>query len=110
MSWITLDDEIGAILHALTNVEVSGPLNATAPTPVTNAELTATLGRVLKRPTFLPTPVPAVKLVYGGELVQALLLEGQRVLPAKLEATGYSFSRPDLAYALRLMLSQPVTT
>ena len=110
MSWIALDDEIGAILHALTNAEVSGPLNATAPTPVTNAELTATLGRVLKRPTFLPTPVPAVKLVYGGELVQELLLEGQRVLPAKLEATGYSFSRPDLAYALRLMLSQPVTT
>ena len=79
MSWIALDDEIGAILHAITHPEISGPLNATAPTPVTNAEFTATLGRVLKRPTKLPTPVPALKLVYGSELVQHLLLEGQRV-------------------------------
>ncbi len=107
MSWIAIEDEIGAILHALTHPEIAGALNATAPTPVTNAELTATLGRVLKRPTMLPTPVPALKLVYGSELVQHLLLEGQRVLPARLEASGYSFARPDLAYALRVTLSQP---
>lgn len=109
LSWIALDDEIGAILHAITHPEISGPLNATAPTPATNAEFTATLGRVLKRPTKLPTPVAALKLVYGSELVQHLLLEGQRVTPARLEATGYSFARPDLAYALRLILSQPVS-
>ena len=109
LSWIAIDDEIGAILHAITHPEISGPLNASAPTPATNAEFTATLGRVLKRPTMLPTPVPALKLVYGSELVQHLLLEGQRVLPARLEATGYSFARPDLAYALRLILSQPVS-
>jgi hypothetical protein len=108
LSWIALDDEIGAILHAIEHSEISGPLNATAPTPATNAELTATLGRVLKRPTRIPTPVPALKLVYGSELVQHLLLEGQRVLPARLEETGYSFGRPDLAYALRVILGQPV--
>lgn len=110
MSWIALDDEIGAILHALTHAEISGPLNATAPSPATNAEFTETLGRVLKRPTVFPTPVPALKLAYGTELVRHLLLEGQRVMPARLEATGYSFGRPDLAYALRLILSQPVTS
>jgi hypothetical protein len=109
MSWVALDDEIGAIVHALTNAEVSGPLNATAPTPVTNEEFTATLGRVLKRPTRIPTPVLPLKAVYGSELVQHLLLEGQRVLPARLEATGYSFARPDLAFALRTMLGKPAT-
>lgn len=109
LSWIAIDDEIGAILHAISHPEISGPLNATAPAPATNAEFTATLGRVLKRPTLLPTPVPALRLMYGSELVQHLLLEGQRVLPARLEATGYSFARPDLAYALRLILSQPVS-
>jgi uncharacterized protein len=105
MSWIALDDEVGAIVHALTNPAVSGALNATAPTPATNSELTSTLGRVLKRPAVLPTPVPILKLVYGSELVQHLLLEGQRVLPRQLEATGYSFRHADLAYALRIILS-----
>lgn len=109
MSWVALDDEIGAIVHAITNAQLSGPVNATAPTPVTNSELTATLGRVLKRPTKLPTPVPALKLVYGSELVQHLLLEGQRVMPQRLEASGYEFARPDLAFALRTMLGKPAT-
>jgi uncharacterized protein (TIGR01777 family) len=109
MSWIAIDDEVGAILHALTHVDLAGPVNATAPTPVTNAEFTATLGRVLKRPTVIPTPVPALKLVYGAELVQTLLVEGQRVLPERLEESGYTFLRPDLAFALRAMLGRPAT-
>jgi uncharacterized protein (TIGR01777 family) len=108
-SWIALDDEVRAIVHAITTTTLSGPVNATAPTPVTNAELTATLGRVLKRPTKLPTPVPALKLVYGRELVQQLLLDGQRVMPAKLEASGFEFARPDLAFTLRAILGRPAT-
>jgi uncharacterized protein (TIGR01777 family) len=110
MSWIALDDEVGAIIHALTHVDLAGPVNLTAPTPVTNAELTATLGRVLKRPTFLPTPTPALELVYGPELVRHLLLDGQRVLPERLEESGYTFERPDLAFALRAILGVPATT
>jgi hypothetical protein len=110
LSWIALDDEVGAILHALTHVDLAGPVNATAPTPVTNAQFTATLGRVLKRPTILPTPVPALKVVYGAELVQHLLLEGQRVVPERLEESGYTFERPDLAFALRAILGVPATS
>jgi uncharacterized protein (TIGR01777 family) len=104
MSWIGLADEIGAIVHAITTPEVSGPLNATAPTPVTNAEFTAALGHVVKRPTLLPTPVPALKLVYGSELVDLLLVGGQRVVPDKLEASGYEFTQPDLELALKANL------
>ncbi len=104
MSWIALEDEVAAILHSVTHPDVDGPLNATAPTPATNAELTAALGHVLKRPTLLPTPVPALKLLYGGELVDALLLGGQRVVPDRLQATGFEFSRPDLEGALRTAL------
>jgi uncharacterized protein len=107
MSWIALDDEVGAIIHALTHVDLAGPVNLTAPTPVTNQEFTATLGRVLKRPTKLPTPVPAVQLVFGAELVRQLLLDGQRVLPERLEESGYTFERPDLAFALRAILGIP---
>ena len=104
MSWIGLADEVGAIVHTITTSELSGPVNATAPTPVTNSEFTAALGHVLKRPTLLPTPVPALKLRYGSELVDHLLVEGQRVVPDRLEATGYEFVQPDLDGALRANL------
>lgn len=100
MSWIGLADELGAILHAITTPAVSGPMNATAPTPVTNAEFTAALGHVVHRPTLIPTPVPALKLVYGSELVDHLLVGGQRVVPDQLQATGYEFSQPNLEDAL----------
>jgi uncharacterized protein (TIGR01777 family) len=105
MSWIAIDDELAAILHAITTPEISGPLNSTAPTPATNAELTAALGHVVKRPTLLPTPVPALKLLYGSELVDALLLGGQRVVPDRLEATGFTFVHPDLEGALHAALA-----
>jgi len=104
MSWIGLADELGAILHAIATPELAGPLNATAPTPVTNAEFTAALGHALKRPTLIPTPVPALKLVYGSELVDHLLVEGQRVVPDRLQATGYEFAQPDLELALKANL------
>ena len=106
MSWIAIDDEVGAIRHLLT-ADVAGPVNLTAPNPATNAEFTAALGGALHRPTKLPTPMFPLKVVYGGELVQSLLLDGQRVLPAALEASGYEFALPDLDGALRAVLAAP---
>ncbi len=100
MSWISIDDEVGAILHAIDTSSVRGPLNATAPNPVTNREFTKTLGHALHRPTLLPTPLAPLKLLYGRELVQNLLVDGQRVMPAQLLATGYEFQHPELAAAL----------
>lgn len=106
MSWIHIDDEVGAILHVITHPELSGPVNVTAPVPVTNAELTAALGHVLKRPTLLPTPLPALRLVYGSELVHLLLEVGQRAVPDRLEGSGYGFEQPDLDAALRAALGR----
>jgi NAD dependent epimerase/dehydratase family enzyme len=79
---------------------VSGPLNLTAPTPVTNAELARTLGRVLSRPSFVPAPAFAIRLALG-ELADALILGGQRVLPARVQALGYEFTHETLEAALR---------
>lgn len=104
-SWISLEDEVGAIVHLLT-AEVAGPVNLTAPTPVTASEFTATLARVLKRPAFLPIPSFGPKLLLGSELVEALLLTGQRVVPAALERSGYRFAHPALEGALRAILSR----
>ena len=73
MSWIAIDDEVTAIRHVLTTASIDGPVNLTAPNPVTNAEYTATLGRVLHRPTVIPTPMFGLKAVYGAELVDTLL-------------------------------------
>jgi uncharacterized protein (TIGR01777 family) len=104
LSWIALDDEVAAILHALQQETLRGPANLTAPTPVTNAEFTSNLGRVLRRPTVLPTPVPALRALYGSELVETLLLGGQRVRPEALEMSGFSFAHPTLEDALRAAL------
>ena len=101
MSWISIDDEVRAILHALTHGQVAGPVNLTGPDPVTNDEFTKTLGRVVHRPTLIPTPLFPLRARYGGELVRHLLVEGQRVLPNRLEATGYAFEHPTLEDALR---------
>jgi uncharacterized protein (TIGR01777 family) len=106
MSWVHIDDEVGAILHAITHPVLSGPVNVTAPVPVTNAEMTAALGRVLKRPTFLPTPLPAIRLVYGSELVHLLLEIGQRAVPDRLTGSGFVFTQPDLDGALRAALGR----
>ncbi|MEY2568173.1 MAG: uncharacterized protein QOE35_2702 [Actinomycetota bacterium] len=104
-SWITIDDEIEAILHCLTNPSVSGAVNATAPEPVTNEEFARTLGRVLHRPAALPVPRFALAARLGGEAADVMLLAGQRVLPAKLEATGFTFRHRTLEQGLRAMLS-----
>ena len=104
-SWISIDDEVGAIEHLLT-ANVSGAVNLTAPNPVTNAEFTSTLARVVKRPAFLPIPPFAPKAILGGELADALLFTGQRVLPAALNASGYQFVHPTLEVALRALLNK----
>ncbi|MEP7046198.1 MAG: TIGR01777 family oxidoreductase [Ilumatobacteraceae bacterium] len=102
-SWIAIDDEVGAISHLLTS-EVCGAVNLTAPNPVTNSELTTTLAKVLHRPAFIPIPMFAPKLLLGGELVDTLLLGGQRVLPTVLMRSGYEFKHTTLDGALRDVL------
>jgi uncharacterized protein (TIGR01777 family) len=104
-SWISIDDEIGAIEHLLT-ANVSGAVNLTAPNPVTNAEFTKVLASVLKRPAIVPVPTFAPKLLLGGELADALLFTGQRVIPAALNASGYNFKHTTLESAFRSLLSK----
>ena len=103
MSWIALDDVVGAIGHSLTDETLNGPVNIVAPNPVTNAEFTRTLGRALSRPTFFPMPAFGARLVFG-EMADALLLASQRVQPLKLKAAGYEFKYPQLASALAHVL------
>jgi uncharacterized protein len=104
-SWVALDDVVGAILHALTNDSVKGAVNVGSPNPLTNAEYTRVLGRVLNRPTFFPLPAPAARLVLG-EVADALLLASQRMEPAKLKETSYEFRYPELEGALRHLLGR----
>lgn len=105
MSWIALDDVIGAIRHALATDALRGPVNAVAPAPVTNAEFTRILGRVLERPTLVPLPAFAARLALG-EMADELLLTSQRVVPARLETSGYRFRYPTLDAALRAVLGR----
>lgn len=103
MSWITLDDAVGAISRALTDESLRGPVNTVAPQPVTNREFVKTLGRVLHRPAVFPLPAFAARLALG-EMADALLLSSQRVEPAKLVASGYRFHFPELHGALQHLL------
>lgn len=103
-SWISLPDEVGSILHLL-DADVSGPVNLTAPEPVTNAAFARTLGRALHRPAILPIPSFGPKLVFGTELVESLLLSSARVLPRRLTDSGYAFRHPTLDQALAELLA-----
>ncbi len=105
MSWIAIDDAIGAILHALSAGSLMGAVNAVAPVPVTNAEFTRVLARVLSRPAVAPMPAFAARLAFG-ELADALLLSSQRVMPTRLQASGYRFQHPELAGALRYLVGR----
>ncbi len=107
LSWIALDDHVGALLHLLTDESVHGAANLTAPNPATNAEFTRALGAAVHRPTLLPTPLFPLKAVYGAELVEHLLVKGQRVLPRVLEQSGYEFAYPQLDDAMRAVLAAP---
>ena len=97
--WIHADDVVGGILFCLDTPGAAGPVNLTAPAPVTNAELSKTLGRVLGRPAVAPVPALAVKALYGE--MATIVTTGARVVPARLEELGYAFRRPDLERALR---------
>ncbi|HTU25020.1 MAG TPA: TIGR01777 family oxidoreductase [Pirellulales bacterium] len=105
MSWIDLDDVVGAIHHAIMNQAVSGPVNAVAPNPATNLEFTKTLGRVLGRPTIFPVPAAALRLIFG-EMADAMLLSSTRVHPARLLETGYAFRCAQLEASLRHLLGK----
>jgi uncharacterized protein (TIGR01777 family) len=105
MSWVSIEDEIGAIIHLL-GTDVSGPVNITAPNPVTNAEFTTTLGAALKRPTIFPIPSFGPKLLLGGELAESLLFTGARITPAALTATGFAFRHAVLADAFAALLGR----
>ena len=100
MSWIALPDLVGAIRHAIHSDSLSGPLNSVAPAPVTNAEFTRTLGKVLGRPTLFPMPAFVARTMFG-EMGDALLLSSTRVSSEKLQQSGYRFEFPDLESALR---------
>ncbi len=100
MSWIHLDDLVGVIEHALARPDLSGPLNAVAPAPVTNREFTRTLGRVLGRPTLVPMPAPMVRLAFG-EMGTELLLASTRVVPSRLAESDFTCHFVDLKSALR---------
>jgi uncharacterized protein len=105
ISWIALDDVLGAIHHALSAETLNGPVNVVAPHPVTNHDFTKTLGNVLGRPTVVPLPAFAARLAFG-ELADALLLASTRVVPARLQASGYTFQYPELEGALRHLLDK----
>lgn len=103
MSWITLDDEVAAIVFAMRNEEMSGPVNLATPNPVTNKEFTDTLGKVLHRPSLVPAPAFALKLALG-EMAEPLLLDSARLKPQKLMDAGFVFKHPILEEALRTTL------
>ena len=103
MSWVTLNEIVEIIRYALVTPHVRGPVNAVAPRPVRNAEFTATLGKVLRRPAIFPAPAVALRLALG-EMADGALLASQRVLPRKLQQLGYSFQQPELGPALSALL------
>ncbi len=106
LSWVSIDDAVGATKFALAADALSGPANAVSPNPVTNAEYTLALGLALRRPT--PSPMPSfVARILFGEMADALLLNGQRVIPARLAALGYRFVHPALAPALEALFARP---
>jgi hypothetical protein len=105
MPWVTLDDAVSLIQHAMEQEAISGPLNVVAPAPVTNREFTRTLCQVLRRPMAPSVPAPLVKALVG-ELAEALLLSSLRVVPNKAIETGYRFHHKNLEEGLRWVLGR----
>lgn len=104
ISWIHMDDEVGAILHLLDHEQLQGPFNLTAPHPCTNATFSRTLGQVLGRPAFCRVPAPLMRLLLGE--ASELVLKGQRVVPVRLLESGYAFRYPTLEAALARVLGR----
>lgn len=99
-SWITLDDEIRAIIHILDSDGVRGPVNMATPNPVRNREFMGALGDALGRPSWFPTPAFLLKAVLGADAADALLLESKRLVPAVLQDSGFTFSHPEIVAAM----------
>lgn len=106
MSWISLDDAVGAIGLALRDDRVRGPVNVVAPAPVTNADFTRELARAVRRPAFLPAPAWALRLALGKGMADEALLGSTRAAPRVLERVGYAFRHPTLAAALQAVLGR----
>ncbi|HEV7828866.1 MAG TPA: TIGR01777 family oxidoreductase [Pseudonocardiaceae bacterium] len=104
MPWISLDDEVGAIRFAVEHDELSGPVNLSGPDPVTNAEFTRAMGEAMHRPTPLVVPGFALRLIRGAELVDEMVMTGQRAVPSALRAHGYRFQHATLPAALAAAL------
>jgi uncharacterized protein (TIGR01777 family) len=102
--WVHIDDVIGAIRFALGDSEVQGPINVTAPSPVTNANFSKALGHALKRPAILPVPALALRTLYGE--MSHIVTTGQRAIPRRLQQHGYSFRHPGLEDALKDVLER----
>jgi len=105
MSWIAIDDLLGIVKYVLSHDNISGPVNAVSPNPVTNEEFTKRLGKLLSRPTFLALPRLGLKLA-AGEMGDELLLASTRVLPERLTSSGFHFEYPKLEQALKHLLSR----
>jgi len=103
MSWVDVEDLVGAMHHAMATESLAGPVNGVAPNPVTNTEFTRTLAGVLHRPAIFPVPAFGARLLMG-EMAEALLLASQRVIPDKLTASGYKFRFPELRGSLERLL------
>lgn len=106
MSWITLADEVRVIRAVLDDESISGPVNSAAPNPVTNATMTRSIGRVLKRPALLMVPATALRIGLGRETANETVLTSQRVDPAVLTRAGFEFEDPELEPALRKLLDR----
>jgi uncharacterized protein (TIGR01777 family) len=105
MSWISIDDAVGAVHHAMMTEALSGPVNTAAPQPVTNQEFATTLARVLDRPALIRVPAPALRLALG-EMGEVAVLGSARVVPERLTQAGYRFRHPALEGALRFVLGR----
>ena len=105
MSWITLTDEVRALMHIIDTPAISGPVNLTAPHPVTNEVFSKLLGEAVHRPAVSPVPSFALKLALGEDLATLLLLQGQRVFPKKLESNGFAFEHVTIEAAFRSLLA-----
>lgn len=102
LSWIHIDDEVGAIRFLMENKQANGVFNLTAPTPVNNAEFATIAGQVMKRPAFLPVPSFVFRLMFGE--VATVVVDGQRVIPKRLSGLGFEFKYPQLKEALADLL------
>ena len=102
--WIHLQDWVALVRFIIETPDATGPINLTAPTPVSNAQFTSALGQAMKRPTFMPAPAFALRLALG-EMADALLLSGQRAIPAKAERLGFTFAFREVGDALRSALA-----